>query len=638
MSFFNNLKILPRWFIVLLDLMVVFVATVLGYFIRFNFELTIEQQYSLVPSVTVFLLLVAVAMLCTKAYAGIVRHTSTRDLGVMFLTLFLSLGFLQVLKYLNVGFRVMDPSNFLPASVALIGILFSLFLLVSYRLVVKQIFLFAKTLHVKKGYIKVVVFGAGEAGLMTYRSLMNDPKTLRYPVAFLDDDSNKSSKLIDGKKIYFGLDNLENLLKEKGIEEVIVAVRDFPSKRLVELTDECLRLNLKLKTIPPSNEWINGSPSSEDIRDVKIEDLLGRDEIQLESVEVLDFLDGKTVLVTGAAGSIGSELCRQISQTNVQKLILLDIAESPLYDLEQDFKLNTNFVDKKFVVGDIRDRQTLSKLIEKERPDVVFHAAAYKHVPLMEEYPHQAIKTNVIGTKNLADLSVTFGVEKFIMVSTDKAVNPTNVMGATKRLAEMYVQSLNQKLYKDEVERTTKFITTRFGNVLGSNGSVIPLFKKQLMMGGPLTITHPNITRYFMTIPEACLLVIEAGTMGAGGEIFVFDMGRPVKIVDLAKRMIKLAGKEPGEDIEIIFTGLRPGEKLYEELLNEEELVKETHHPKIKIADVMEFEFGDLKNGVGELTVLSQSADDFQLVEKLKELVPEFVSNVSKFSLLDKID
>lgn len=638
MSFLQDLKILPRWFIILLDLILVFIASVFAYFLRFNFELSAENHYGLLPSLSVFVILVLVSMMITKSYAGIVRHTSIRDLSVMLYTLFFSFFLLQFFKYLNVVLELVNPTNFLPASVALIGIFFSLVLLVTYRLMVRQVFHHARTVSLRKQYINVVIFGAGEAGLLTYKSLMNDPKTLQNPVAFLDDDSGKDGKLIDGKKILRGIESLEKLKAEKDIEEVIVTVRNLPSKRLVEITDECLRLKLKLKTIPPMNEWIHGSLTTGDIRDVKIEDLLGRDEIVLESQEIIDFLEGKVVLVTGAAGSIGSELCRQISQTKVKKLILFDIAESPLYDLEQDFKLALNFVDKKFVVGDIRDKQNMESLFELERPQVVFHAAAYKHVPLMEEYPHQAIKTNVIGTKNMADLSVAYGIEKFILVSTDKAVNPTNVMGASKRLAEMYIQSLNQKISQEGLSEGTKFITTRFGNVLGSNGSVIPLFRKQLLKGGPLTITHPRINRFFMTIPEACQLVIEAGVMGNGGEIFIFDMGTPVKIVDLARRMIKLSGKEPEIDIKIVFTGLRPGEKLYEELLNEEEKVMPTHHSKIKIAEMMDINFEEIKTGVGHLSDLGRLGDDFEIVVKLKEMVPEFKSNVSKYSVLDKID
>lgn len=637
MSFFSGLKILPRWFIILLDLLLVFGSTLFAYFIRFNFELDSSQQISALPSISVYLVIVFLCMLATRSYAGIVRHTSFRDLIVMFFMLVMSLFVLQTLKYINLINEIVNTKYFLPASVAVIGLFFSLVTLVGYRLIVRQLFYYAKSSGNRKQNIKVVIYGAGEAGIITYRTLINDMKTLQFPVAFIDDDSSKAGKYIDGKKIYGGLSALEQIKKEKDVEELILAVRNLSARRLTDITDECLRLDLKLKTIPPVNEWIHGSLETGDIREVKIEDLLGREEIVLDAEEVQTFLANKVVLITGAAGSIGSELARQVSGVNVKKLILLDIAESPLYDLEQDFKLQSNFVDKKFVVGDIRDKQYLEYLFESEMPDVVFHAAAYKHVPLMEEYPQQAIKTNVMGTKQLADLSVKFGVEKFIMVSTDKAVNPTNVMGASKRLAEMYVQGLNSSA-NQKGHYNTKFITTRFGNVLGSNGSVIPLFKKQLMSGGPLTITHPEITRYFMTIPEACRLVIEAGVMGNGGEIYVFDMGKPIKILDLAKRMIKLSGKEEGKDIKIVYTGLRPGEKLYEELLNEEERVKATHHPKIKIADVRPLAIDQLKSSILQLIGLSFTSNDLDLVEKLKELVPEFISNVSKYSQLDKID
>ena len=358
----------------------------------------------------------------------------------------------------------------------------------------------------------------------------------------------------------------------------------------------------------------------------------------LDKYEIANYINGKVVLVTGAAGSIGSELCRQIAFYKPSLLILLDAAESPLFDIQQEFKERYSSIAIKTVLADVRNRKRLNEIFKHNCPQLVFHAAAYKHVPLMEHYPEESIHTNVLGTKNMADLSAFYQVEKFVFVSTDKAVNPTNVMGATKRAAEMYVQSFNDYLENNHAKFHTKFITTRFGNVLGSNGSVVPLFKKQLANGGPLTVTHPDITRYFMTIPEACQLVLEAGIMGNGGEVYVFDMGSPVKIVDLAKRMIELSGKKLGEDIEIRFTGLREGEKLYEELMNDHERVRITHHPKIMIAQLNTNSYQKLCNQIEFFEELIKKNNEYDMVRHLKVLVPEFISNSSRFETLDRVN
>ncbi|MFT7155701.1 MAG: FlaA1/EpsC-like NDP-sugar epimerase [Parvicella sp.] len=447
---------------------------------------------------------------------------------------------------------------------------------------------------------------------------------------FLDDNEKISNNRLYGKKIVFPGKSLRETLKGKQIDELIIAVQDISPDKKRWIIEECLLLSILVKEVPSVHKWVGGHLSAKQIKDVRIEDLLGRKQINVASTNAVKELGGKVVLVTGAAGSIGSEISRQIVKCGPLKLILLDQAESPLYDLMQDMQNeygNLNFVE--IVICDITDELLIERIFHKNRPDVVFHAAAYKHVPLMEDHPFEAVKTNVLGSKSLADLSVKYGAKKFVFVSTDKAVNPTNIMGASKRAAEMYIQALN-------AQSSTEFITTRFGNVLGSNGSVIPLFKKQIKKGGPITITHPEITRYFMTIPEACSLVLEAGAMGNGGEIFVFDMGKSVKIVDLAKKMVALAGLEIGKDIDLKVTGLRPGEKLYEELLSNKENTKPTHHPKIMIANVELNDFETVNYFFMAIRKSLLKSEEFEMIRKLKSLVPEFKSEVSRFKILDR--
>lgn len=483
-----------------------------------------------------------------------------------------------------------------------------------------------------------VIFGAGEAGIITQEAIKRDSKTSFNTIAFLDDDSTKDGKFLDGKRIYFGTEALEELVFEYGVTELIIAVKDLSVQRKNQIIDECLRLKVTVSIVPPVDQWINGGLTAGAIREVKIEDLLSREQIILNNPQIQEDLSGKVVLVTGAAGSIGSELCRQISYYKPNLLILVDLAESALYDVEQEFKENLATCPIKIVLGDVRNKRKMKDVFKNYKPQIVFHAAAYKHVPMMENYPEEAIHTNIIGTKNMADLSVLNQVAKFVLVSTDKAVNPTNVMGGTKRAAEMYVQGLNEYLAINHKNQHTRFITTRFGNVLGSNGSVIPLFKKQILNGGPITVTHPEITRYFMTIPEACQLVLEAGVMGIGGEIFVFDMGNPVKIIDLAKKMIQLSGKVLDEDIKIVYSGLREGEKLYEELLNDSETVKITHHPKIKIAHVAPCSFHKIEGQIDIFIDLIHKGSENDLVSHLKVIVPEYISNSSRFEVLDRMN
>lgn len=636
MSFLHRLKILPRWIIAGLDASIFFCCSLFGYLVRSNFELNLLSNYDPFAGSFTFMMGGLLVMQNTRSYEGIVRHTGLKDGSNIFKTVFINFALFLFLNYFHGSF--LNERFFLPPSVLVIASLSALFMLIFYRLLVKEIFNYLKTGSNDKSKTNGVIFGAGEAGIIALETLKRDSKSTLNIVAFLDDDPKKEGKNIVGKRIYKGLLDLENLSKQHHVTELIIAVRDLSVKRKNEIIDECLRLNIAVSLVPPVEQWINGGLSAGAIREIKIEDLLSREQIVLDNPRIEQDLLGKVVLVTGAAGSIGSELCRQIFHYHPKLLILLDMAESSLHDISQEFKRQHPTVPIKIILGDIRNKKKMKEVFRELKPQVVFHAAAYKHVPMMENFPEEAIHANVIGTKILADLAVLSQVEKFVFVSSDKAVNPTNVMGASKRAAEMYVQALNEYLETHHRKVHTKFITTRFGNVLGTTGSVIPLFKKQIMDGGPVTVTHPEITRYFMTIPEACQLVLEAGVMGHGGEIYIFDMGEPVKIIDLAIKMIQLSGKKVDEEIKIEFSGLREGEKLFEELLNDFEKVKITHHPKIKIAQVFPTSYHKIDGQIELFQELIAKNNETELVRHLKMIVPEFVSYSSRFGVLDRMN
>jgi FlaA1/EpsC-like NDP-sugar epimerase len=477
----------------------------------------------------------------------------------------------------------------------------------------------------------ILIYGAGDSGMLTYAALNKDRKNSYEVVGFIDDNPSKINKKIDRIKIYSPAKIDADFIEKNDIKEVIFSMPRLRSGRLLELTDKFLDLNLKVKTVPQLSKWIEGNLQANQIKNVNIDDLLDRDQISIDNPVVKSKVNEKVIMVTGAAGSIGSEISRQLATYNVKNLILIDQAESALYDLQQELVQNghTNFVA---IVSDVRDKYKMECIFKKYKPQRIFHAAAYKHVPLMEKSPYEAIKINVLGTKNIADLALQYNIERFVMVSTDKAVNPTNVMGASKRIAELYISCLNKRSLK------TKFTITRFGNVLGTNGSVIPLFKKQIENGGPLTVTHSDITRYFMTIPEACSLVLEAGTMGKGGEIYIFDMGKSVKIFDIAKRMIYLSGLKYPEDIDIKISGLRPGEKLFEELLADGENTQKTYHEKIMIAKNTEMEINSVKENIENIVNNLPNLNNKKLVTLMKEIVPEYISKNSEFEALDHVE
>jgi FlaA1/EpsC-like NDP-sugar epimerase len=630
---------IPRWVILVIDLSICLFSFVLAFALRHNFEILPGHYTSVYNALPIFFTVRFISFYFTKTYHGIVRYSGTQDIIRIFITLLIgSLSFIVV----NISGKALGifDSFIIPNSVVIIDFFISLVFMTSSRFAYKYVYkriTKGDTTGALNSRINVIIYGAGDSGLITKRTLEQETKNRLKVIAFVDDNPSKAKKRIDGVQIYHTETHLERLLKDNKVDEVIISIQNITKQRKKDIIEACLALNVKVKVIPPVEKWINGELSFSQFKKVNIEELLERDEIQLDQKKISQDIKGKTIMITGAAGSIGSEIVRQLIPFYPNKLVLVDQAETPLYELEgqlKDLFKNHGFSKTvEIIVADIRCKEKLEYIIANNAPDIIYHAAAYKHVPLMENNPDEAIATNVRGTKTLADLAVKYGIGKFVMVSTDKAVNPTNVMGASKRIAEIYVQSLNN--WKGNT--TTRFITTRFGNVLGSNGSVIPLFKKQIAEGGPITVTHPEITRYFMTIPEACQLVIEAGNMGNGGEIFIFDMGQSVKIVDLAKKMIKLSGLTLGKDISIEFTGLRPGEKLMEELLNDSENTLPTHHPKITIAKIKPYDYDVIQEEVSALIDLLNVRETELIVRKMKQIVPEYISNNSVFTSLDMV-
>ena len=616
----------PRWIIIVVDLLINLFALLFAYVIRFDLDhqsVLIQEEWDKFSNyIWLFIAVKFLVFYSFQIHKGLIRHTSTQDLNRIFFAV--STCSLIYLSFGVVRYYFVDGYYFMPTSVVIVEFLASFSFTVGSRFVIKLIYL--ESLKSKEEYENIVIYGAGVSGLITKKTIQNDTINNQKVICYIDDNSKLWDTRIEGVKVY-GPNELNNLYKKHNIDTVIIAIQNPKAERRKALLDECIDLKIKVQKVPNPKSWINGEFSSKQFVKAKIEDLLGREEIKLSEAKIKNSINDKVILVTGAAGSIGSGLVKQIANFKPRLVILFDQAESALYDLQWDLHEAFPELNYEIVIGDVTHKMRVVNLIKSFKPQIIFHAAAYKHVPLMELNPSEAVKTNVLGTKILADLSSEFNVEKFIFISTDKAVNPTNVMGATKRAAEIYVQ------HKNSIS-STQYITTRFGNVLGSNGSVIPLFQKQIENGGPITITDERINRFFMSIPEACQLVLEAGTMGKGGEIYVFDMGESVKIIDLAKKMITLSGLTINKDIEIKITGLRPGEKLYEELLANEENTIPTHHEKILIAKTRVKK--DMGHKIDELIDVIDGQKNNQLVLILKNLIPEYVSKNSEFEELDK--
>lgn len=634
---FDRINIVPRWIIFTLDISCCVLALFFAYMVRYAFDINRIETAAFNRNLLIILTLNALLFFRLRMYAGIVRYTSAMDSVRILFTVLLGAFLLFLTNNLMQAF---DQTPLMSNAILIIYALSSFLLLTIYRTLVKTFFLYVK--NRKAGRVHVVIYGAGDVGIAAKRTFDHDHRINKVVLAFIDDNTHKAGKIIDGVRIYH-TDALSKLLDFTHVDELVISTHNIPVGQKAKVVDLCLANGIKVLTLPPVYQLIDGEINPGQIQQLRIEDLLERDPICLDNAALHDQLRGKRILITGAAGSIGSEIARQLSHLAPQLIILCDQAESALHELHLELKESNRDQAYHPFIGDVCNQARMELLFRTFQPHAVYHAAAYKHVPLMEHHPAEAIRVNVMGTRNLANLAVRYRTEKFVMVSTDKAVNPTNVMGASKRIAEIYVQTYFRQLQQRAAERSTtfggtRFITTRFGNVLGSNGSVIPRFQAQIAKGGPVTVTHPEITRYFMTIPEACQLVLEAGCLGQGGEIYVFDMGKPVKIIELAHKMIRLSGLVPNKDVAIEFSGLRPGEKLYEELLNNQENTLPTHHKKIMIARVREYDFSVVEESVNALiNLVQQQRTDREIVQHMKALVPEFKSNNSVYEELDRM-
>ena len=621
---------LPYWGVLLLDCLIVLFSGYVGNYLEIGGLEFAQNFWKITLGNIVSVVLFVVAFRFFHTYTGILRYSSLIDLERVGVA-----SFFGSLLSLLVGFIV----NHFETSVILINSLFgsvimfgcaSLLMWIE-RMIVRALFDTYKT----DNAIPVAIYGTKAGGISIANSIFSVKNKTYLLQAFISDGNEMRNSYMMGKRVFINGKGIAIKMKEMKVRVLLVSpLKSELFRNNTEMVEEFVQAGIKIMMMPAALEWDGKSDMTyQYLHEVEIEDLLPRDKIEVDMDAIGAMLKGKRVLITGAAGSIGSEMVRQVAIYKPEEMVLIDQAETPMHDIRLMMLRQFADVKNETIVASITDKDHMEMIFSEHRPEYVFHAAAYKHVPMMEDNPMQAVRNNIGGTRVIADLAVKYGTKKFVMISTDKAVNPTNVMGCSKRICEIYCQSLNKAIVEGKVNGVTQFVTTRFGNVLGSNGSVIPLFKEQIKKGGPLTVTHPDIIRFFMLIPEACRLVLEAGTMGKGGEIFVFDMGKPVKIVDLAKRMISLSG---AKNIEIKFTGLREGEKLYEEVLNNAENIKPTHHSKIMIAKVREYDYEEAKRNEDELMEISYTHDDMKIVKKMKEIVPEYKSKVSKYEILDR--
>lgn len=629
---FSNLGYLPRWVVLLLDIGVIIFTSIFTYLLFKGVKLTYVSTAHFLVASFLYLFINIFFFWVFKIYSGIIRHSSYIDAIKIF---FAQITSLTVLVVINLLFRDAYEGTLFLNTGLFINTTLSFTFLFFYRVVVKHTFDKYISIFPENEMVNALIYGTSNEAIAVANALkVESPSRFRL-IGFIDKENQNTSKRILDLPILKLTKRIAVMMRSVNVEALIIADKNLSKEERSTLVEDCLEFNYKVYTVPLLKDLENQEEISKSIKSFDIHDLLERKPIVLDMNSIASQLNGKVILVTGAAGSIGSEIVRQVLEFNPKTLIILDQAETPLHSLSLEIANCNPTIEIKNILADVRNKKALKQIFELYKPQVIYHAAAYKHVPLMEENPLQAVYTNVLGTKNLADLAQKHNAERFVMVSTDKAVNPSNVMGASKRIAEKYVQSLHFKL-KDTLDGSaTKFITTRFGNVLGSNGSVVPLFRKQIEEGGPITITHPDIIRYFMTIPEACQLVLEAGAMGNGGEIYIFDMGKPVKIIDLARKMIKLAGFKPDVEIKIKIVGLRPGEKLYEELLNDTSKTLPTHHKKIMIAEDVFEDYEGVKVGIHDLVEISELNSNNEIVSKMKVLVPEFKSLNSEFECLD---
>lgn len=620
-------KVLPIWTVLLIDVLIIVVSSLLAYALRYDFRSLFSESSSIDVTIVCTVAVNLIFFRAFRTYSNVLRFSSFVDIMRIFVALTVSYALLLIASIVVKSFTNI---NVAPITVLFMSYIISFAMMACSRIVVK-IFFEALNFDGSRS-ANVFIYGAKEAGVNIAKALRVSLRNHYRLRGFIADEPELINKVMMGVKVFPNDDTLIENLDDRDVHTIIISPAKMEALKHSDMADRLLAHNIKLMTAPPLSEWNNQFLDRTQLKEIQIEDLLQRNPIEIDIHKVASHLEGKRVMITGAAGSIGSEIMRQVASFNPYKLILVDQAETPLHDIRLELQDRWRDIDAETIIADISNVTRMEEIFRRYKPQYIFHAAAYKHVPMMEDNVSESIQVNVYGTRTVADLAVKYGAEKFVMISTDKAVNPTNVMGCSKRICEIYVQSLAKKLLA-EGGHVTQFITTRFGNVLDSNGSVIPRFRDQIQRGGPVTVTHPEIIRYFMTIPEACRLVLEAGSMGNGGEIYIFDMGKPVRIVDLAKRMISLSGRT---DVKIEFTGLRHGEKLYEELLNVKELTKPTYHEKIMIATVREYDYDEVNERIQKLIDVSYTYDQMKIVAAMKDIVPEFVSKNSCFEVLDK--